>query len=468
MSVFDKLGLDRTVKGILDTERLLRGVGVPSVIDPLGAAWREPERLARLASPSVELASRMNLVGGDYTGFAAAAGIGPSAADAIRSALPVFAADEIRRSFAASGIQSLRLPSVSDVLPGLAGPALAAIATVRIEALRAVTLGDAIGGLNSRIREIEAGLFRLPERHEFDRIGALAREYAASMPAISGVRVDTLAIARCAADISVPWIKIDDPARSLAGFSELAMLGRALGEASPFGRPLARVLREILGDWRRVSFDTGLALDPIGRSAFYRDVGLDSRLVSFPTSAFEAVLAHAGVGLLEPPEIVAPYSSPPASESDGEEPVVEPPPEHMRRAFALIAGLETQLRAFIDRRMTAVVGPNWIKQRVPPDMRGRWQERREAALESGMPDAPLIAYADFTDYTTIIVRSDNWRDVFRPVFRRTTFIEEAFARLQPFRLCTMHSRIFIEEDELLLEAEVRRLMRAILASQNGL
>ena len=111
--------------------------------------------------------------------------------------------------------------------------------------------------------------------------------------------------------------------------------------------------------------------------------------------------------------------------------------------------------------MTAAVGKNWIKRRVSSQMRQKWCDKRKKAVASGDPERPLIVYADFTDYETIIVRKDNWKEVFQSMFQRKTLVQESFQRLYPIRVCTMHSRIITQDDELYLHAETQRLLRAI-------
>ena len=119
------------------------------------------------------------------------------------------------------------------------------------------------------------------------------------------------------------------------------------------------------------------------------------------------------------------------------------------------------MRRFIDERMKAVFGENWIKHRVPGSIRQAWIEKRQKARDSGEPEWPLMAYADFADYVPIITRSDNWREVFEPVFGRAALVQESFQRLYPIRICTMHSRLITQDDELYLYVETKRLLAAI-------
>jgi hypothetical protein len=86
---------------------------------------------------------------------------------------------------------------------------------------------------------------------------------------------------------------------------------------------------------------------------------------------------------------------------------------------------------------------------------------REQALEKGEEEFPLLWYADFSDYVDIIIRGDNWRDVFVDVFRNKEDIRVSFQRLQPLRICTMHFRPITKDDLLILTVEVQLVLRCI-------
>jgi hypothetical protein len=47
------------------------------------------------------------------------------------------------------------------------------------------------------------------------------------------------------------------------------------------------------------------------------------------------------------------------------------------------------------------------------------------------------------------------------VFVRKEDVQESFMRLFPVRICTMHARIILLDDELLLRLETCRILRAI-------
>lgn len=123
--------------------------------------------------------------------------------------------------------------------------------------------------------------------------------------------------------------------------------------------------------------------------------------------------------------------------------------------------LETHMHQFIHKKMSEAFGEDWIKHRAPDEIRKAWLEKKQKARNNGEREFPLIAYADFTDYVQIITRNDNWKEVFKPVFRRKESVQESFQRLYPIRICTMHARIITQDDELYLYVEMKRLLNAI-------
>ena len=126
------------------------------------------------------------------------------------------------------------------------------------------------------------------------------------------------------------------------------------------------------------------------------------------------------------------YSLVQEAESNCEEDI-----EHNRKAYDLLFRFETQVRKFIDEEMTAAFGPGWEKHRVSGGTHKEW--RQKWTNNKGDSGQALISYADFTDYLPIIVRSDNWDQVFKTTFERKESVRESFQRLYPIRLDTMYA-----------------------------
>lgn len=129
----------------------------------------------------------------------------------------------------------------------------------------------------------------------------------------------------------------------------------------------------------------------------------------------------------------------------------------MAESYDLLSDFERDLRTFIHDAMCEALGTGWEKSRVPNDTYRKWVEKRQKAMDTGESSEQLIDYADFTDYVIIISRNDNWNEVFRSRFGRLQFVQESLYRLQPVRVCTMHSRILSREMCLILQTETMLL-----------
>ena len=129
-------------------------------------------------------------------------------------------------------------------------------------------------------------------------------------------------------------------------------------------------------------------------------------------------------------------------------------PQHSK----MLCELERHLRNVVRNRLTSLVGRDWVRQRVPLDVRKRCQERQDENRADGRPVYDLIEYADFMDLPKIIVQSDNWRDVFEEIFRIASEVDVSFQRLNPIRKALAHSRPLSQEDVLTLAAEATRIL----------
>ena len=298
--------------------------------------------------------------------------------------------------------------------------------------------------------------FRLPKALEIPKL-LHDLEIDQTTRVLAHYREHAAEIRHALESFTTPWLDIRGQVQSLAGFAELHEIGHLLGSMSVFDVGVATRLRDHLGDWRQpIDWPSEILTDPLARSDFYVDRGLDPALANFPASAFDQLTTTAGIKRSAPPLISA-YDYVPEQIRDDEEAGFE------RNNFAhdRLQRFETHVRSFIDKEMTAAIGERWMKHRVPGDIRREWREKRDRALGDGEAKQRLIAYADFTDYISIIVRRDNWEQVFRQYFRRRALVQESFQRLYPIRVCTMHARVITQDDELFLMAETVRLLKAM-------
>ena len=314
---------------------------------------------------------------------------------------------------------------------------------------------EEIQRLQNLVLEVEKR-FYLPEvttvinllrQFENNNVATMMRRYEMPMSELQ----------RSLAIMSTPWLDTYQELRSVEGFVGLQGIGRVLGAMQPFDTRLTDALRIDLGDWRkRIVWPQGIFVDPLARSSFYAERGLNPTLTEFPPSTFKQSLAVAGIEGTLVPEVHT-YDASPEMETDDDEAAFE----RTNKAHDRLQRFETQIRRFIDERMTKVFGTNWIKRQVPGDIRQSWLEKEQKAKEVGGSQYPLIAYADFTEYVPIIIRKDNWIEVFEAVFGRKASVEESFRRLYPIRICTMHSRAITQDDELYLLVETKRILTAI-------
>ena len=313
-------------------------------------------------------------------------------------------------------------------------------------------------GLEST-RILDLGLeeqFRLPTVLETPTL-LQALETDAPTTALAHYRDHTADVRDAIEGMTTPWLNSGDQVRSLMGIVELQEIGHVLQAIPGFETDSAERLRPHLGDWRRsIDWPAKIFTDPLARSEFYVDLGLNPALTDFPASAFDQAATIARIKLPPPPRILD-YEPLPEREEDDEEVGFE----RNNAAHDRLQRFETQVRRFIDQSMTAAAGKSWIKHRVPGQIRQKWREKQDRARDKGEAERPLIAYADFTDYEMIIVQNGNWTNVFRPVFRRETLVQESFQRLYPIRFCTMHARLITQDDELYLHAETQRILTAI-------
>jgi hypothetical protein len=148
-----------------------------------------------------------------------------------------------------------------------------------------------------------------------------------------------------------PWLDTQNALRSFSGFAELQGIGQAIRSLPTFGDRLASVLRQELGDWRQtINWPAGIFIDPIARTEFYVERGLNPNLTNFPAPAFNESMWLAGLQEVS----VSGVEEYGLSETENED---------ERQGFARtntahdrLQRFETHVRRFIDRQMTAALG----------------------------------------------------------------------------------------------------------------
>jgi len=133
-------------------------------------------------------------------------------------------------------------------------------------------------------------------------------------------------------------------------------------------------------------------------------------------------------------------------------------------SYKTMQRLETTIRSSVSSRLSTIA-PGWWITRVPEDIRTRAEERK-AKNEKQYPwdEEPKvhpIHYVDFPDYTKIILRKDNWSDVFVSIFGDREVISVKLRELEPIRNSIAHSRKLTRAQETKLELYASEILRSL-------
>lgn len=110
-------------------------------------------------------------------------------------------------------------------------------------------------------------------------------------------------------------------------------------------------------------------------------------------------------------------------------------------AYRAIFAFERGLRAYIATRLEAQAGPQWTKQRLPGPVLTNAKGRRDDALKSGEAEQSLLDYTELGELKDIVLRTDNWDEVFGAAFLSRTRFEHDMLTLMGLRRPVAHARI---------------------------
>jgi hypothetical protein len=95
-------------------------------------------------------------------------------------------------------------------------------------------------------------------------------------------------------------------------------------------------------------------------------------------------------------------------------------------AYDILAKLEMTIRGVISERLREHAGDSWWRTRVPEAVRTACDTRKAEKEKVGGPNRPPLEYAYIDDYRAIVLRGDNWRDVFEKIFEQRVLAEACF------------------------------------------
>ena len=315
-----------------------------------------------------------------------------------------------------------------------------------------------MGGISKSSEEYKKLLaFNLPTTSYFQKFAAIENslfpelklllEQTRIQKTLTQFELPTKQIQALIKDLKSPWINVNDKTSSLLAVSELHGMGTLLKARATFDNKVTQVIRQELGDWRDpINLSRTNFLRTEERHRFYENTGFDSKLTSFPPEAQKELLVSAGLYEIDDTE------------------TTEPTEDNFiitNQAHDRLMRFEFQLRIFIETKLSKTFGQEWHRSQIPGEMRARWKKKQEADYLHTKTKRPLIEYADFTDYVTILVQKNNWAMVFVNYFEHKDSVQESFRRLFPVRLCTMHARPISQADSLYLLVELMRLTKAI-------
>jgi len=111
--------------------------------------------------------------------------------------------------------------------------------------------------------------------------------------------------------------------------------------------------------------------------------------------------------------------------------------------YCYLYRIETGLRELIIDSLETLSGPRWYKERLPGDILEKYRNGRECERNIKwtqlVPHHPIY-YIDFADIKKIIIREDNWKDVFKNIFSQKEILSSTLSELEFIRNKIAHNR----------------------------
>lgn len=134
-----------------------------------------------------------------------------------------------------------------------------------------------------------------------------------------------------------------------------------------------------------------------------------------------------------------------------------------------LRNLEKSLRSFIQKWLSSI-SSNWWKEFIPNDVRDN-AEKRKTHNEILWPwhsasGLHPIHFIDFADYSKIISRKDNWKNIFKRIFGgESPIIATKLKELEPIRHSIAHSRSLSRDESKKLALYSKEICKMIQGRQ---
>ena len=123
--------------------------------------------------------------------------------------------------------------------------------------------------------------------------------------------------------------------------------------------------------------------------------------------------------------------------------IEHPIPKENKQIFCYLYRIETVLRELIIDSLEAIEGGKWYKRRLPGDVLEKYSQgikyERNTKWIQLVPHHPIY-YTDFSDLKKVIIRNDNWEDVFKQIFVRKEILNSTLSELEHIRNKIAHNR----------------------------
>lgn len=133
------------------------------------------------------------------------------------------------------------------------------------------------------------------------------------------------------------------------------------------------------------------------------------------------------------------------------------------QSYEILKNLEEKIRNFIETELSEY-NPKWWKQLIPGDVKENAESRKKEDEERktwDFKEQHLISYIDFTDYEKIITQKNNWKEIFKYVFRDVDAISAKLKEIEPIRNAISHTRNLDKYEEKQLGFYSEEILRAI-------
>ncbi len=127
-----------------------------------------------------------------------------------------------------------------------------------------------------------------------------------------------------------------------------------------------------------------------------------------------------------------------------------------------IKTLEDTLRRCLVQELSKITD-KWWKQRIPNDTRENSEKRMEGAVQKEpwktKEAFKPVDFLDFTDYEKVILRNDNWKEAFKPIFHNKEYVQLRMSELVALRNSIMHGRELTWDDKQKVSIFCKELLR---------